>query len=77
MSLFNRLSGQPPQQAPQANPQQMLAQLRADPVGMLRKRGLNIPDDMTNPQAILQHLMQTGQVSNPRVQQLMQMMGRR
>lgn len=74
MSLFNRLSGQPPQQA---NPQQMLQQLRADPAGMLKQRGFTIPQGMNNPQAILQHLMQTGQVPNARVQQLMQMMGRR
>ena len=73
MSLFDSLQGR----APQANPMQMLQQLRADPVGMLKQRGLNIPAGMSNPQQILSHLMQTGQVSAPRVQQIMQMMGRR
>ena len=68
MSLFDQL---------QMNPQQMLQQLRADPAGTLRQRGLNIPQGMTNPQQILNHLMQTGQVSNPRLQQAMQMIGRR
>lgn len=68
MSLFDQL---------QMNPQQMLQQLRADPVGTLRQRGLNIPQGMTNPQQIVSHLMQTGQVTNPRLQQAMQMMGQR
>lgn len=74
MSLFNRLSGQPPQQA---NPQQMLQQLRADPAGMLKQRGFTIPQGMTDPRSMVQHLLQTGQVSNPRMQQAMQMMGKR
>ena len=69
MSLFDQLQG--------PNPQQLLQQLRTDPAGMLRQRGLNIPAGMNNPQQILSHLMQTGQVPNARVQQIMQMMGRR
>lgn len=68
MSLYDSL---------QRNPQQMLQQLRADPAGMLKQRGLNIPQGMTNPQQIVSHLMQTGQISNPRFQQAMQFMGRR
>ena len=75
MSLFDQLQGGP--RAPQINPQQMLQQLRADPAGTLRQRGLNIPEGMTNPQQIIQHLVQSGQVSNPRLQQAMQMLGRR
>ena len=73
MSLFDSLRGV----TPQVNPQQLLRQLRADPAGMLKQRGLNIPAGMNDPQQILSHLMQTGQVSGPRVQQIMQMMGRR
>ena len=69
MSLFDQLRG--------PNPQQLLQQLRTDPAGMLRQRGLNIPAGMNNPQQILNHLMQTGQVPNAKVQQIMQMMGRR
>lgn len=75
MSLFDQLQGGP--RAPQINPQQMLAQLRANPAAVLQQRGLNIPQGMNNPQAILQHLVQTGQVPNARVQQAMQMLGRR
>lgn len=68
MNLFNRLD---------QNPQQMLQQLRADPAGILKQRGLNIPQGMNDPRQILNHLMQTGQVSNPRLQQAMQFMGKR
>ena len=73
MSLFDRLQGGQGAQAPQ----QILQQLRADPVGTLRQRGLNIPQGMTNPQQIVSHLMQTGQIANSRLQQAMQMIGRR
>lgn len=71
MSLFDSLQGQ------QMNPQQMLSQLKTNPASVLRQRGLNVPDGMNNPQQIVSHLMQTGQISNPRLQQAMQMMGRR
>ena len=73
MSLFDSLRGV----TPQANPQQLLRQLRADPAGMLKQRGLNIPAGMNDPQQIISHLVQSGQVPNARLQQIMQMMGRR
>ena len=73
MSLFDSLRGV----TPQVNPQQLLRQLRADPAGMLKQRGLNIPAGMNDPQQILSHLVQSGQVPNARLQQIMQMMGRR
>lgn len=51
-------------------------------LSLLKRQGVSIPQGMeNNPQAILQHLMQTGQVQQNRVgmaQQLMQrMFGRR
>lgn len=45
------------------NPMTMLAQLKQNPLAMLRRAGYNIPDNMTNPQQIIQHLMNSGQVS--------------
>lgn len=69
MGLFDRLGGQ--------NPQQILQQLQQDPVGMLKQKGLTIPQGMTNPQQIVNHLISSGQVPNARLQQIMQMMGRR
>ena len=76
MSIFESLGGQTtPMQ--QVNPMQMLQQIQSNPSAVLRSRGLTIPEGMSNPQQIVQHLVQSGQVSNSRLQQVMQMMGRR
>lgn len=70
MGLFDQL-GQ------QNNPMQMLQQIRQNPAAILQKAGLNIPAGMNDPQQIIQHLMQSGQVTQQRYQQAMQMMRRR
>lgn len=64
MSLFNQLGNQP----------NMMNQLRANPAAMLKQRGLNIPDGMNDPQQIINHLIQTGQINNSRLQMAQQMM---
>ena len=69
MGLFDKLGGQ--------NPQQILQQLQQDPVGMLKQKGLTIPQGMTNPQQIVNHLISSGQIPNARLQQVLQMVGRR
>jgi hypothetical protein len=71
MGLFDRLGGQ------QQNPQQILQRLQQDPTGMLKQKGLNIPQGMTNPQQIVNHLISSGQIPNARLQQVLQMVGRR
>lgn len=71
MGLFDRLGGQ------QQNPQLLLQQIQRDPAGMLAQKGFNVPQGMTNPQQIVNHLISSGQVPNSRLQQIMQMMGRR
>jgi len=71
MGLFDKLGGQ------QQNPQQILKQLQQDPAGMLKQKGLTIPQGMTNPQQIVNHLISSGQIPNARLQQVLQMMGRR
>lgn len=48
---------------PQMNPMQMLQQLRQNPAQMLRQAGLNVPDNLNDPNQIIQHLMNSGQVS--------------
>ena len=58
---------------PQMNPMQMLQQLRQNPVQMLRQAGLNVPDNLNDPNAIIQHLMNSGQVSQQRYEQARQM----
>ena len=54
------------------NPMQMLAQLKQNPLGMLRQAGLNVPNNITNPQAIIQHLMNSGQISQQQLTQAQQ-----
>ena len=45
------------------NPFQMMQQLKANPMAMLSKR-FNIPQNISNdPNQIIQHLMNTGQIS--------------
>ena len=67
MSLFDKVNGQ----------QMNLEQLRRDPVGAARQAGYNIPDNLAgNPQAMVQHLIQTGQISNPMLQRIMPMIQR-
>lgn len=57
------------------NPMEMLAQLKANPVQFLMQRRFNIPMDMTDPNKILNHLLQTGQVSQQQVNAAYQQMG--
>ena len=59
----------------------MLSQLKANPLQFIMQRRMNLPQniDMNNPQAILNHLVQTGQVSQNQINsayQMMQRMGR-
>lgn len=72
MSIFNSLS-----QATTIHPVQMMAQLRSNPAAVLKQRGLNIPDGMSDPQQIVQHLISSGQISNNALQAVMQMVGQK
>lgn len=58
---------------PRMNPMQMLQQLRQNPVRMLRQAGLNVPDNLNDPNQIIQHLMNSGQISQQRYEQARQM----
>lgn len=51
----------------------LLSQLKSNPLGMLQKAGFNVPADISSPQAIIQHLMNTGQVSQQQLSQAQQM----
>lgn len=52
---------------PNMNPMQMLSQLRSNPLGVLRRAGFNVPENINSPQAIIQHLMNSGQISQAQV----------
>lgn len=51
-----------------ANIMQMLGQFKANPMKMLLQRKLNVPQNMMNdPNAIMNHLLQTGQISQSQI----------
>lgn len=57
-SLFNALNGN------QMGIQEQLRQLQANPVQFLMQRRLNIPPELQNdPHAMVQHLLNTGQMT--------------
>ena len=69
MSIFDRLNQQPQQ----INMQQ----LRQDPIGAAQSAGYQIPQNLAgNPEAMVKHLIQSGQISNPMLQKIMPMMQR-
>lgn len=47
----------------------MLNQLRSNPMALLQRAGLNVPPNLNNPQAIIQHLMNSGQLSQAQMNQ--------
>lgn len=57
------------------NPMQMLQYLKGNPSQALSSVGLRIPDGVNNPQEIITYLMQTGQITQSRLNQA-QMMAR-
>ena len=74
-SVFEALSGGKPQQVQPMNPMQMVQKIRSDPTGFLRQSGYNIPDGMNDPQQIISHLLQSGQVQPNRYRQVLGMLG--
>ena len=74
MSLFDRLGGQ--SMAPANMLQQAIETAKANYVNILQQKGLTIPNGMTDPQQMVQHLVQSGQVPQARYQQAVQMMQR-
>lgn len=51
----------------------LLNGLMSNPMQMLSRNGLNIPQNLNNPQQIVQHLLNSGQISQETVNQAMQM----
>lgn len=57
---------------------QMLPQIKQNPMGVLRQAGMNVPANMNNPNDILNHLIQSGQVNQQTLdyaQRMAQMFG--
>ena len=55
------------------NPMQMVQQLRSNPMQFIRQAGFNIPQNLSDPNAIIQQLMNSGQISQQRYEQARQM----
>lgn len=83
MGIFDSLGQKAPQNAPQGMTQEQAMQamqkdissIKASPASYLHNRGFNVPDNMTDARQITQYLLQTGQIGNQRLQQVMQMIG--
>ena len=60
------------------NIMQMLPQFKQNPMGVLRQAGMNVPANLNDPNAILNHLIQSGQVNQGQLdyaQRMAQMLG--
>jgi len=58
------------------NPMQMLQALKSNPVQFLMQRKFNIPANMaSDPNAIIQHLLSTNQISQEQVNRAYQQIG--
>ena len=78
MSIFEKLhqQGQQQKQISQEDMRTEIGRIQADPGSYLQQRGFTIPQGMTDPRQITQHLLQSGQVGQGRLQQVMKMLGR-
>ena len=75
-SVFNALNNGAQQNQPQPqqmNFMQMFNQLRQNPAQTLKQGGYTIPDGMNEPQQIINHLLQSGQITNGRLNMMQQM----
>lgn len=63
------------------NYQEQLQQIQANPIAIGKEKGFDIPEDLAgDPKAMVMHLINSGQVKSPMLQQIMprirQMMGK-
>jgi len=70
MSIFDSLGNAP---QTQGNPMQMLSQLKSNPVSMLKQAGYIVPEGLNGPQEIINHLLNSGQINNSRLNMAQQM----
>lgn len=59
--------------APRMNPMQMVQQLKANPMQFIQRAGFRVPENLTDPNAIIQHLMKSGQISQEQYNRAFQM----
>lgn len=71
MNMFGSMGGM-------GNMLQMLGQLKQNPMVLLQRAGMNVPGNISDPQQMIQHLMNSGQVSQAQfdnARQMAQMFG--
>ena len=60
------------------NAQDALRELKMNPAQLIRQAGYSVPANIANnPQAAVMHLLQSGQVSNPMMNMLSRLIGRK
>ena len=60
------------------NAQDALRELKMNPAQLIKQAGYNVPANIVNnPQATVMHLLQSGQVSNPMMNMLSRLIGRK
>lgn len=60
------------------NMMQTLGQLKQNPMALLQRAGLNVPANLNDPQQMIQHLMNSGQITQQQydyARQMAQMFG--
>ena len=55
------------------NPMQMIQQLKANPIQFLQRAGFNVPSNLNSPNDIIQHLMNSGQITQQNYERARQM----
>lgn len=85
MGLFDKLVGNtvPAQQGQQTQPTQITPEMmrkevnsvQANPSAYLAQRGFKIPANLTDPKQITTYLLQSGQIGNGRLQQVLRGLG--
>lgn len=76
MSLFESLGNSKTRQSV-PNMKEALEQIKANPHDVLEKAGLKVPSGMNDASQIINYLLQSGQVSNPRLQMAQRLLMRR
>lgn len=55
------------------NPIQMIQQLKANPIQFLQRAGFNVPSNINSPNDIIQHLMNSKQITQQQYERARQM----
>lgn len=76
MGLFDQLGSKPAKQIdPRQAFQNDLTSLKSNPVAYAKAHGMNIPEGITDPNQMVQYLLRSAQVNNPRYQTAMRLIG--